>query len=343
MPTDRLRLTPFVLAILALAAVAAYLPVWQAGFVYEDVNWQASAAGFQWTQLWTAWSYRLIPDPRWGHLLNVAIHLGNGLLVFGVASLWELSTPVAIIAAGLFWWHPLGSEAVSYLSGRGDLLTCMGALVAVAGVSRLSRQSAGWGWAAFVGGLILAAGAKWSALAVVPVLFWVVFVWGGLSRERFAAVLGVVAVVLLVALQRPAFTAQLSGLAWDRLYAGQQAYALLRMGSLFLVPIGFTVDHDFGAVSLLMGGVSLAVIGASCWVLWAWRETQPIAAAGLGWALLMLLPRLVTASLYAPALPSYVTEAHAYACLPGFCFAAAPLLERVWCGLSVPSRSVEWL
>ena len=86
-------------------------------------------------------------NPAGYHMLNWLLHLGNVWLVFELALLL-LSGPVpAFLAAALWAVHPLGTEAVTNVAGRADLLSAMavlgGLLLYVRTASAQGRRMAG--------------------------------------------------------------------------------------------------------------------------------------------------------------------------------------------------------
>jgi hypothetical protein len=62
------------------------------------------------------WSY---------HVVSNLIHIGNGILLFLLLDRFLRSRAIAMIAALLFVVHPLQTEAVTYISGRGDPLSVL--------------------------------------------------------------------------------------------------------------------------------------------------------------------------------------------------------------------------
>lgn len=56
------------------------------------------------------------------HLTSNLIHIANGLLVFSILHLLFRKKLAAFLTALIFIIHPLQTEAVTYISGRGDLL-----------------------------------------------------------------------------------------------------------------------------------------------------------------------------------------------------------------------------
>src|SRR5574341_831417 len=68
----------------------------------------------------------------WGyHLFNLLYHLATTLLVYALARRLLAGSPAALLVALLFAVHPVHTEAVTYISGRRDLLST---LLTLAGV-----------------------------------------------------------------------------------------------------------------------------------------------------------------------------------------------------------------
>ncbi|HEY5899756.1 MAG TPA: hypothetical protein VIV54_19475 [Burkholderiales bacterium] len=128
-------------ALLAALTVVAYLPSLAGPFQFDDYNvivnyptvhsWAAlferAGAGVRallkasYTLNWT-----LSPDPLGFHLVNVALHALNAVLLFHVGKRIRgqgtNSEAVAFVAALLFALHPMQTEAVTYISGRSSSL-----------------------------------------------------------------------------------------------------------------------------------------------------------------------------------------------------------------------------
>ena len=71
-------------------------------------------------------------EPFGYRLANLLLHLQNILMVACLARLLTASWSVSIISAALFAFHPVQTEAVSWIKGRDDLLATffyLGALV----------------------------------------------------------------------------------------------------------------------------------------------------------------------------------------------------------------------
>lgn len=279
---------------LALCAAAAYLPTLQAGWVWDDANLvQPSPAlhdldGLRQavsTDLYRQAAPRLETSPYWRPLAlasfwfdtrlgpaPLSLHIGN-ILVHGLATAllvavllrrrtdaWGVAAP-ALAAA---WWalHPDNVEAVAWISCRYDLL-CGAALL---GLVALPRRR----------GLARAA------------LHGLVFLAGLLSKDGFAAMLVVVAVMDWAERSRPAVAAPrwiAVGLAVALWWAARAALGLQGfeppplhvLPEVFLdavriylvraiVPPPLTSGHPYapgGALGIAIGGAVVIVLVAT--------------------------------------------------------------------------------
>ena len=121
----------------------------------------------------------LWPKRPWGyHLTNVFLHLAATLFLY--LFLRELTAENALSLAGalLFAVHPVHTEAVTFVSGRTDVLCALFYFAALALFALLPRQGRRRGFAgvaAFTLAFFLALGSKEMAVtlpAVLPLLLW---------------------------------------------------------------------------------------------------------------------------------------------------------------------------
>ena len=120
--------------VLVVAILAAYQPVWHAGFVWDDDDhltanpamtaphglkmiWSSLAVSRYYPlTLTTFWVQRrlwgLHPMPY--HLVNVLLHAANGVLVYFL--LRQLRIPAAWLAAMLWALHPVNVESVAWIT-----------------------------------------------------------------------------------------------------------------------------------------------------------------------------------------------------------------------------------
>jgi tetratricopeptide (TPR) repeat protein len=119
--------------ILILAIVAAYSPVWYAGFIWDDDDhvtnnpciigplglkeiWTTSAARYYPLVLTTFWLEHALwgLNPLFYHLVNVGMHAGAALVLWRV--LLRLGAPGAWLGAAIWALHPVSVETVAWIS-----------------------------------------------------------------------------------------------------------------------------------------------------------------------------------------------------------------------------------
>ena len=136
---------------LCLAVVVPYFPAMQAGFVWDDRIFLEAEAVRDVSGIWQIWfSPSVIENEShywplvyttfwlehklWGfeplgfHLVNIALHLANTLLVWSL--MVRLAVPGAWLIAAVFAVHPLHAESVAWVMERKDLLSTLFYLVA---------------------------------------------------------------------------------------------------------------------------------------------------------------------------------------------------------------------
>lgn len=136
-------------ALLLLATLIAYLPLWRAGFVWDDDSiltrnplikapdglwriWFTTDAPDYWpityTSFWLEW--RLWGESALGyHLTNLALHLAE--VFFAWRILRRLGIPGARWAALLFALHPVNVETVAWIAQRKNLTAMLFLLLAI--------------------------------------------------------------------------------------------------------------------------------------------------------------------------------------------------------------------
>ncbi len=120
------------------------------------------------------------------HLLSNLIHIGNAILIFYILNLAVRKRLVAFLTAFFFLIHPLQTEAITYISGRGDPLAAFFMLSALLLFFLAERRGLSWkGWQRWLslGSLILALLSRETAI-IFPVLLAVFYI-AFLSGERF--------------------------------------------------------------------------------------------------------------------------------------------------------------
>ncbi len=107
-------------------------------------------------------------DPRGYHAVNLLLHAGVSLAVYGLGRRLGLSLMGATAAAAFFAVHPLHTEAVSAVVGRAELLMALGVLLALAGYASKRRAVRLGSLVAFALGCL----AKEQAMVLPALLFF---------------------------------------------------------------------------------------------------------------------------------------------------------------------------
>lgn len=281
------------------------------------------------------------------HLSNIVWHLLAGIALFLLARRW-VSPFAAGSAAALFLAHPVQTAAVSYISGRKDVLAALFALSALWAVHRW-RETGRGAWLLAVGGFFTLAFYSKESAVVLPVLL----LWSDLCLRGDRTSVGeagrdprrpeyllLFALALLFAWRQFGFG--LPGfLLADTPSAvegggslppgGNLSYAnlmLFYLGKL-LVPVRLLADYrgafDFSLYPPARGWLwtPLFVGGAALLLAWLRRRWAP-GALGIGWALIALLPVSHLVPFHYP-----VAEHYLYLPCAGFALAAGSALERL--------------
>ncbi|MGQ9591998.1 MAG: tetratricopeptide repeat protein [Planctomycetota bacterium] len=280
------------------------------------------------------------------HLTNVLLHCANAALVFLAVSriLADLRSPsvgVAFWAALVFAFHPLQTEAVTYVSGRRDVLSASFYLLAANAYLRSDRVR-GPVLAVALAALFALGYLSKEVVATLPVVLSIAeFARGTPWTRKRAAALGLLAAEAVAfaaltlatpGLVRPAAERDLLSAV---LTAPRYALRYLRLA---LFPYPQSVDYSYDAIPISTGILEppatlaaaagllglLALGGALC-IRRRGRPEGALCGAGILWFFAALAPVL-------QIIPSAEVFAERFAYLPlaGFAFALAYGLLRAW-------------
>jgi hypothetical protein len=334
MPERRARL--YSLALVLLAAAAAYAPGLFHALVYDDhgtiVENDFLAAP---ANLLRAVTLQTLADPHvidgqrpvllatafldravWGlnpfgwHLTSLLLHLAATTAFFLL--LVRLQAGGVAIPALLFALHPALSEAVQMPSYREDLLAGLFALLYLGACAR-GRTAGSLAWFALA---LLSKESASAAPAMAAALWWLL---PATRPPRRAVLLHLSACAILIAayaalgfLQRPL---QAAGVSWNGYSLPWPQNVLCAPGilldyvRLLLLPWPLCADRG---VTAIPWPIALCVVAALVVVAWRARVRHPLAALGLFWLLLAFVPVSNLLPLFNP-----VGERYLYLLAPG--------------------------
>ncbi len=280
-------------------------------------------------------------EPFGYHLFNLFLHLSNALLVYCLVWLLSKKKTVPFLAALLFAVHPVHTEAVTYISGRGDPLAAFFSLLSLLCFIKFTGQEGARKAAFYTVSVVffaMAAFAKESALALPAffVLYSACFTEG---KPRQSAAVPYIPFLAVMAIFLYIRHLALAGIGDDGSYIGTipLSYRLLTAPAVIIeyikilvVPAGlhmermdflynFVVsvkDPRFLAPSVLLISSTLALA--------FWRNRPKMLFFGAAWFFIGLLPFLNIIPINA-----FVAEHWLYFPSIGFFIAVSVLLDRL--------------
>lgn len=294
-------------------------------------------------------------NPRAYHFTNILLHLVNVALLFllslrmardrlhkpGAAHLPDVAPLViAVTAASLFAVHPMMTEAVTYVSGRSEVLCTVFFLAGFLLLYRFLTEGSGWrlvvGFGAFVCGL-----ASKENAAMLPFVLlaaeWLVFSGTEADHKRrvwrwhlpfvgFITVAGLIRVVVFMRVEQGAEAVTM----WQN--ALTEVGVVWRYLALLLVPVGQSIMHPVATVTgaadpgTVLACIGLVIVAALVFLL---RRRLPLVCFGVVWFFLLLAPAHVI------PLQEAMAEHRVYTASCGFFLAVGALFAV---GLGVVER-----
>jgi tetratricopeptide (TPR) repeat protein len=240
-------------------------------------------------------------DPRGPHLVNLALHVANALLVCVVLARYTGAWWRSAIVAALFALHPLRVESVAWISERKDVLCTLFFLLALDAYRRWTIDPRRGAYARLVAWFVFGLLAK-PMLVTLPFVLLLLDAWplartewrlrGARWREKlplFAIALASAIITFLV--QRAAGAVKSSeslplGARIANALAGYARY----LGKTF-VPVDLAVYYpNAGSVSVALACAAATLIVAATACAWILRERRPWLLFGWLWYLGTLVP-----------------------------------------------------
>jgi hypothetical protein len=298
-------------------------------------------------------------DPLGYHLVNLAIHLLSGLVVFALVrrllllahgpggvddTVRDRAEGAALAGALIFALHPIQTQAVTYVVQRiASLATLFYATAMLLYVVARTAARPGRRLAALVAALVSAGAAMFTkeiafTLPLAILLLELVF-FEASPRRRLAILLpllGMLALIPLVYASRglSVLDKSLGGSVASRLsYAATQPGVVVRYLRLLLWPVGQNLDHDvplepgFGSPAVLASLLLLLALGLGALALLSRRRGPGARIAGAG-GLFFFLALSVESSVV--PLADTMFEHRLYLPMLGVALVAAGALDSAW-------------
>jgi predicted TPR repeat methyltransferase len=270
-------------------------------------------------------------SPRAMHVHNLILAILSIVFFHFVAAAWLASRPAALLATAIFALHPLQVETVAYVSGRGDLLAGLFALLAIGSALRFEHESARRAgrirravWLSVGTACLLASVLSKEAYIGLP------FALAGISfaRGRVRDQRAVLAVWLVALAGYLGLRFAIGGLA----EGGTGAVALAALPGVFLrylqialLPFDLSTERLYDPGYVLAGWLAAGAVAA--WVAVGlrrgWSATARLVASGLWWMLVLLGPSVIVVILM-----GVVADRYVYLPLAGFAVAVSALFTE---------------
>jgi len=280
------------------------------------------------------------------HLVNVVLHFFNGALIYLAvrkALSWihaERSQQeiLSVFAAGLFLFHPIQTESVSYVASRSETLSVFFVLAAYVVFVYRKSVAVGFGTTLMVLSLFIAALLSKEHSAVLPVVLLLTdYYWNpgfslvGIRRNwKLYVPVGVggaigLAFVFRIVTHSASAGFNLRDFTWYQ-YFFTECRVIWDYLRMFLLPFGQNIDYDVPVShSVLEHGAILGLIGLIAVSVLAWIYRRSFPLASFGWFLLLVL--LAPTSSFVP-IKDPMAERRLYLPFIGLLFITVEFLRR---------------
>ena len=355
--------TVALLLILLAAGTVAYINSFGAPMVFDDLPTIQKNAGVQFGDflrpeiattrpvLYVTFTvnYLLHQEKVWGyHLVNLILHLLNGIVIFFIADeLFRRTLSdeagrrwASFLAAGFFLLHPIQTESVTYISSRSESLSTFFFALGVLVFVKRRPEKIGFLWSLVILiPFLLGLGAKETVITLPATLllidflfladgevrplfkrwsFYATFVAGGIFAAYFLITR------VLVGSIGPGLQGHLSRYE----YFLTQIRIVVSYVRLLVLPVGLNLDYDIRPSSTLFEPaviLSALFLAGLIGLAWYIRRVEPVVSLAILWFFITLSPT----SSFIPILDT-MFEHRLYLPMVGVCLAFPVVMTRLF-------------
>lgn len=125
-------------------------------------------------------------DYRWYHVMDIAIHAVNGLLVFQFVKLYSDNRSTALLSALIFVTAFGASDAVLWSSSRVDVFAALFSLITITLFLKYLKEHKTAFYISSIAAYVLALGAKGTPVTVPILLFWLFIKERQVSKKQYS-------------------------------------------------------------------------------------------------------------------------------------------------------------
>ncbi len=247
--------------ILVFAVVLIYLPVWQAGYIWDDDEHLTTnpciVGPYGLKEIWMTRAARICPlvlttfwleHKLWGlhplpyHVVNVFLHAASAVVLWRV--LWSLRIPGAWLGAALWAVHPVQVESVAWITELKNTQSCLFYLLSILffvkwfraqGIDDRNNKNWNYGLTLLFAAMAMASKSSTVVLPVVLCLcaWWIEGRWQWRNLVGIAPIFSTSVVASLATI----WTQKLEG-AHDLAYARSWPEKLITAGNIFWFYLG---------------------------------------------------------------------------------------------------------
>jgi|GEM_PF-2059647 len=283
------------------------------------------------------------------HFINLILHLINTLVVLILVRRISLyltdenrADTIAFLSSILFAVHPIGTEAITYISSRSSLLATTFYLLSLLSYTQFihteNKNRKILYYILTVLSFLLGVGTK-EIILTLPIMILVMDIFclrlsfGGMLKRLFTTHIAFVLIIIIGVITRIYFFLtyeKVGGVLPRSIYENllTQSEVIIKYIRLLLLPYGQNLIHNYPTIRTILNIYTLLCILTIISLIWyaiKKRDKIPVISFGILWFFITLLP----SSSFIP-FQEVITEKHLYLPMIGFFIAMAGISSLIY-------------